>query len=68
VTAPEPVRDPAEKVHPSLPLVAAILAFPGFQAKYPNTEQGNRMFRRDVTRWYRAARGLAVAAAKKATE
>jgi hypothetical protein len=52
---------PREKVHPSLPLVAAILAFPGRHA------EDDRMFRRDVLRWYRATRRMAVKAAKEAT-
>lgn len=53
---------PPEKVHPSLPLVAAILAFPG------RPESSDRTFRRDVLRWHAATRRMAVAAAKQATE
>jgi hypothetical protein len=55
-----------KKLHPSLPLVGAILAFPA--AQYGDDPQGNRRFRVDVSRWYRATRRLAVAAAKQATE
>lgn len=57
--SPEPAP---RKVHPSLPLVAAILAFPGYQ------NSSDQVFRRDVMRWYLSTRRMAIAAAKQATE
>jgi hypothetical protein len=54
------------KLHPSLPMVAAILAFPESLA-YEDDARGDKRFRRDALAWLAAIRPRAMRAAKEAT-